>query len=282
VADENYTIVYQETVSDSDGTTVADSQPTPAIGGSGSSASTSSTTNNSIEKVSNEALLLARGAANGSPATDQARIAVHWSAGAHASSVKLSYKRTSRAEGRLVGSGGQPIADAIVQVVGVPASPGLHPYIEGTVKTAGDGTFIFDTLGRRSSRTLEFEYKSHANDLSLAAEASLTVGVPVPIALRVSPRSVGRGSRIRMSGSVPGPIPAGGKQIVLQALAVGVRRAKWQTFNVVRSSTSGKFKASYRFRFAGPARYRIRAVSRFEQDYPYLANNSSAILVREH
>jgi len=254
---------------------------TGAGGGTSTTNNSSTTTNSSSESLSNEALLVARGAANGSPASDQATIAVHWLASASASSVKVAYTRAARAEGRLIGSGGQPIAGAVVQVMGVPSSPGLAAYSEGSVTTAADGTFMFDTRGKRSSRTLEFEYKSHVNDLSLAAEASLNVNVPVPISLKVTPRSVGRGSRIRMTGTVPAPIPAGGKQIVLQALALGVRGAKWQTFNVVRTSQSGRFKASYRFRFAGPARYRIRAVSRYEQDYPYLANNSPTMLVRE-
>jgi hypothetical protein len=169
----------------------------------------------------------------------------------------------------------------VVQVMATPSSPGYAAFAEGTVTTAGDGSFVFDTQSRRPSRTLTFEYKSHVNDVSLAAEAQLAVGVPVPIALRVSPRTVSRGSTIRMSGSVPGPLPAGGKQIVFQALAVGVRGARWQTFNVVRTSRKGSFRASYRFRFAGPARYRIRATSRFEQDYPYLANSSNATLIRE-
>ena len=149
------------------------------------------------------------------------------------------------------------------------------------MKTAGDGTFVFDTNVKRSSRTLTFEYKSHANDMSLAAQAQLNIGVPVPITLKISPRTVRKGSTIRMTGSVPGPIPSLGKQIVFQALALGVRGAKWQTFNVVRTSKKGSFKASYRFRFSGPARYRIRAVSRFEQDYPYQANTSTPTLVRE-
>jgi hypothetical protein len=314
-ADKSYTIEYQSSVEDTDKHQArATSAPTVAVaaapasggcatepgcasggsggnggngangagGGTSTTTTNNSTTNNSsAESLSNEALLVARGAANGSPASDQASIAVHWVASASASSVKVSYTRNARAEGRLVGSGGQPIAGAVLQVVGVPSSPGLASYAEGSVTTAADGTFVFDTRDRRSSRTLEFEYKSHVNDLSLAAEASLSVEVPVPISLKVTPRTVRRGSRIAMTGSVPAPIPADGKQIVLQALAVGVRGAKWQTFNVVRTSKSGRFKASYRFRFAGPARYRIRAVSRFEQDYPYLANNSPTTLVKE-
>ncbi|MGH2832510.1 MAG: hypothetical protein ACRDK2_07010, partial [Solirubrobacteraceae bacterium] len=294
--DAHYTIVYQNTVSDNDGQTVSYSQPTLEIsggssGGSSSSSSTTSTsstntstTNNSFtssEKLSNEALAIARGAANGSPASDVASMSVHWAVGASASSVKVVYTRRSRAVGRLVSSGGLPVSGAVIQVVAVPSSPGAASYLEGTVTTAGDGSFVFDTNAKRSSRVLTFEYKSHVNDVSLAAQAQLTVGVPVPISLRVSPRSVHKGSTIRMSGSVPGPIPAGGKQIVLQALALGVRGAKWQTFNVVRTSHTGKFKANYRFRFAGPAHYRIRAVSRFEQDYPYLANTSPTTLIKE-
>lgn len=289
--DENYTIVYQNTVSDNDGSTVSDSQPTPQIAGPGGSSSTSnstsSTTNSTVnssssEALSNEALAIARGAANGSPASDEARLSVHWATSATASSVKASYARRSRAAGRLVASNGQPIANATLQVLATPASPGYAPYLEGTIKTAGDGSFVFDTNSKKPSRTLTFEYKSHVNDVSLAAQGQLRLSVPAPISLKVKPTSVRRGSTIRMAGSIPAPVPAGGKQIVLQALALGVRGAKWQTFNVVHTSAKGKFKASYRFRFSGPARYRIRAVSRYEQDYPYLANNSPSTLIKEN
>ncbi len=287
--DVRHTLVYQNTVSDSDGETTSDSQPTIEIAGSGPPTSTSSTTNNSSttnsssssEALSNEALAIARGAANGSPASDQASLSVHWVASASASRVKVGYARRSRAQGRLLASDGQPIAGAVIQVTGTPSSPGLATYLEGTVKTSSDGSFVFDTRAKRSSRTLTFQYKSHVNDISLAAEAQLTVDVPVPITLRVVPRRVSDGSTIRMTGSVPAPIPAGGKQVVLQALALGVKGAKWRTFNVVHTNSRGKFEATYRFRFAGPARYRIRASSRYEQDYPYLANSSTPTLINE-
>lgn len=318
-ADKGYTIEYENSVEDAHKhKKTATSAPTVAVaeapgsggscagqegcqqggtggnggnGGSGGSGSgtTSTTTNNSSttnnasgESLSAEALAIARGAANGSPVSDQANLSVHWAAGASASSVKVSFVRRSRAVGRLVASDGQPISGAVLQVMADPSSPGLASFLEGTVKTAGDGTFTFDTNAKRPSRTLIFEYKSHANDVSLAAQAQLTVGVPVPISLKISPRSVSKGSTIHMTGSVPSPVPAGGKQIVFQALALGVRGAKWQTFNVVRTTKAGKFKASYRFRFSGPARYRIRAVSRFEQDYPYLANTSASALIKEN
>jgi hypothetical protein len=290
--DARHTIVYQNTVSDSDGETAADSQSTIELGGGdgggGSSSTTTTTTNSSTtnnssvsESLSNEALAIARGAANGSPASDQASLSVHWAANAHAASLNVAYTHRTRAEGRLIASNGQPVAGALVQVIATPSSPGVASYQEGSVKTAGDGTFVFDTNVKRSSRTLTFEYKSHTNDVSLAAQAQLVISVPVPISLKVSPRKARRGSVIRMSGSVPGPIPAGGKQIVFQALALGVRGAKWQTFNVVHTTKTGKFRASYRFRFSGPARYRIRAVSRYEQDYPFQASTSTSTLIKE-
>jgi hypothetical protein len=288
--DAHHTIVYENAASDNDGQTAAYSGPTTEItGAEGSSTSTQtltttvlSSSSSTNESLSNEALAIARGAANGSPASDQARLDVHWISSASASSVRTTYTRRSRAQGRLVASDGQPIAGALLTVVATPASPGYQSFVEGTVRTVGDGTFVFDTQARRPSRTLTFEYKSHVNDLSLAAQAQLSVGVPAPISLRVRPRTVRRGSVIRMSGSVPTPIPTAGKQIVLQALAVGVRGAGWQTFNVVRTNRKGQFRGKYRFRFPGPARYRIRALTRYEQDYPYLASTSKSTLVYEH
>jgi hypothetical protein len=312
-ADKGYTIEYGNTVEDSHKHKASSaSAPTVAVaetpgsgggcangscpggnggnggngsnGGPGSNSNTTtstSTTNNLNESISNEALSIARGAANGTPATDQATMSVHWSASASASSVKISYASKTRAQGRLVASSGQPIADATIQVIGTPSSPGFPTYLEGTIKTAGDGTFVFDTQNRRPSRTLTFEYKSHVNDTSLAAQAQLSVGIPVPITLKITPRTISRGRTINMSGSVPGPIPAGGKQIVLQALALGFHSVKWQTFNVVRTNRKGQFKALYRFRFAGPAHYRVRAVSRYEQDYPFLGAFSAGVLVKE-
>ena len=94
---------------------------------------TNNTTNNSSsnESLSNEALAIARGAANGSPASDQASLSVHWAAGAHTSSVKWLYTHRTRAEGRLVASDGQPIAGASVQVIATPSSPGTAPIRKG-------------------------------------------------------------------------------------------------------------------------------------------------------
>jgi hypothetical protein len=76
-----------------------------------------------------------------------------------------------------------------------------------------------------------------------------------------------------------GPVPGGGKVVVLQARAPG---GNWIDFEVVRAGGSGRFAARYRFRFPGPAHYEFRAVSEREAAYPYLAGTSRPVDVFEH
>ena len=108
---------------------------------------------------------------------------------------------------------------------------------------------------------------------------SLTLTVRAAVRLSISPRSASVGTRIRFSGRVHGaPVPSVGKLLVLEARSGG---GAWIKFNVVRSDRAGRFRASYRFRFPGPARYQFRAVSEAEGDYPYAAGSSNVVVVHE-
>ena len=73
-------------------------------------------------------------------------------------------------------------------------------------------------------------------------------------------------------------MPSAGKQLVLEARSPGSR---WIQFKVVRTNRRGRFHASYRFRFPGPADYRFRAVSEPESDYPFAAGSSNVVAVHE-
>jgi len=85
--------------------------------------------------------------------------------------------------------------------------------------------------------------------------------------------------RERFSGRLrSGPVPPGGKQLVLEARAPG---GAWLQFKVVRTNARGRFHAGYRFRFPGPARYQFRALSEPESDYPFAAGTSNVVGVRE-
>ena len=73
-------------------------------------------------------------------------------------------------------------------------------------------------------------------------------------------------------------MPPVGKQLVLEARSPG---GPWIEFQVIRTNARGRFRASYRFKFPGPADYQFRAVSEPESDYPYATGASNVVAVHE-
>jgi hypothetical protein len=142
-----------------------------------------------------------------------------------------------------------------------------------------DGSFSVTIPANASSRTVTLAYREHLGDLEPVAVQTLNLTVRAGIRLSISPRVARAGTRIHFTGRLlGGPVPAGGKPIVLEARA---GRGGWIKFNVVRSSRSGALRASYRFRFPGPVHYQFRAVSEAEADYPYAPGSSNVVRVLE-
>ena len=105
--------------------------------------------------------------------------------------------------------------------------------------------------GRLLAR-LTFRYRSHANDTIATASASVRLRVRAGVRLRIHPRHAKTGQAIRFDGRLlGGPLPRGGKQVVLMARA---SRGAWVRFNVVRTDLHGRFRSVYRFRQPGAAR----------------------------
>ena len=75
-----------------------------------------------------------------------------------------------------------------------------------------------------------------------------------------------------------GPIPEGGKQLVLEATSGG----EWVQFNTIRTDAKGRYHSSYRFKFPGPVTYHFRVLSRYEADFPFLDGTSNTVTVHEH
>ena len=114
---------------------------------------------------------------------------------------------------------------------------------------------------------------------SPVATRKLMLRVRAGVVLHVTPRVASVGRSIRFSGRLrAGPVPPGGKQLVLEARAPG---GTWLEFRVVRTNARGRFHAGYRFRFPGPARYQFRALSEPESDYPFAAGTSNVVGVFE-
>ena len=218
------------------------------------------------------------GAPNGSNASGQASLSVAWK-GARGPSLAVPYGRSETVQGRLLAPGGVPIVGARIDVLATSTYAGARAAAASTPLTGADGRFALRVAPGASSRTLLFAYRSRIGDPQPATTRTLTLAVGAAVSLTIAPRTAGVGMRIYFSGRLlGGPVPAVGKLLVLEARSGGTG---WIKFNVVRSDRSGRYRASYRFRFPGPARYRFRAVSEREGDYPYATGASNAVVVHE-
>ena len=218
------------------------------------------------------------GSPNGTPASMQASLTVAW-VGTRGPHLTVLYRRAVTVAGRLVGPGGAAIAGAQIGVEALPTYAGAAVAAMPTVHTRSDGRFTLRLAGGLSSRTLRFSYEAHIGDPTAAATAALTLTVRTAVSLAVAPRTTRVGRTIHFQGLLQGsPIPRGGKQLVLEARSPG---GSWLEFDVVRTNAVGRYRASYRFKFPGPAVYQFRVVSEAESDYPFAPAASNTVVVRE-
>jgi hypothetical protein len=217
------------------------------------------------------------GPANGANASTRATLTAAWQ-GHRRATLTTGYGRGARIAGRLTAPGGVAISGALVEARLSRATDGKQLAPIGA-RTASDGRFTLLVPRSASSCRVRITYRAHAGDSAPAATRALVLRVRAGIALRITPRTSGVGGIIYFRGRLRGgPIPAEGKQLVLEARSPG---GSWIEFKVVRTDSRGRYRASYRFRFAGPALYDFRAVSEPESDYPYAAGSSRVLLVRE-
>lgn len=220
----------------------------------------------------------APGPANGTNASTQATLTARWQGSAKAS-LTTGYARAHTLTGRLTAPGGAPISSASVEVRASPAYAGASAVAMPSARTDADGRFTVRIPAGTSSRTLRLAYRAHLGDALPVATRTLRLSVRAGIALRVAPRTASVGSTIRFRGRLRGgPIPHGGKQLVLEARSPG---SAWIEFKVVHTDAHGRYSASYRFKFPGPAAYRFRVRSEAESDFPFAAGSSNVVGVHE-
>jgi len=216
---------------------------------------------------------------NAPTAIIRARLSAAWRRD-RKSALTVKYGASPRIVGRLLGPNGEPIPNAAVEAVGTAAAPGARSAAFSRPRTNAAGYFNIAVPRGASSRRITLVYSSFAGSVQTLATASLSLRVHAGVWFAVSPRVSGVGQTITFAGRLlGGPVPGGGKVVVLQARAPG---GNWIDFEVVRAGGSGRFAARYRFRFPGPAHYEFRAVSEREAAYPYLAGTSRPVDVFEH
>jgi hypothetical protein len=220
----------------------------------------------------------ANGPANGTNASATPTLVVRWR-GRRSPALTSGYGRVLSIAGRLTAPGGVPISAAQIELHATPASVGAKTVALASPRTGLDGSFAVRLPHGLSSCTLRFAYRTHLGDALPAATRTLTLKVHAGITLSVAPRTSSVGKRIFFRGRLLGrPVPADGKQLVLEARAP---RGSWIEFEVVRTDGRGRYHAGYRFRFPGPARYQFRVLSEPESDYPFAAGSSRVVDVRE-
>jgi hypothetical protein len=220
----------------------------------------------------------APGPPNGVNASAQASLAVRWQ-GTRKAQLVSGYGSSHVVSGRLTAPGGAPITGAAVELSATPSYAGARSTAMPSARTDATGRFSVRLSGGASSRTLRFAYRARVGESRPAASRTLRLSVHASIALNVSPHLASVGSTIAFRGRLRGgSVPATGKQLVLEARSPG---SPWIEFKVVRTDARGRFHASYRFKFAGPADYSFRARSEPEADYPFAAGASNVVGVHE-
>ena len=221
-----------------------------------------------------------RGAANGDGASDLARLTAHWGRRGSRTLLVSRFGRAHVVRGRLRTANGAPIANAAIDMVSKTTAVDARELAKRAgPRTGADGGWRVPLPRGVSSRDVTFRYRSHVNDTIAAATASVRLRVRAGLHLAIHPRRARQGQAIHFAGRLlGGPLPRGGKQVVLMARA---SRGAWVRFNVVRTDGGGRFRTVYRFRQAGAALYRFRALSLSEAAYPYLAGGSNVVEVRK-
>jgi hypothetical protein len=218
------------------------------------------------------------GAPNGIGASAQATLNAGW-VGSKKARLASPYGRVHTIAGRLTAPGGAPIAGAAIDCLATPAYQGARPLAMACPRTGADGRFAVRVPRGASSRAIRVAYRAHLGDALPAATRTLGLAVRAGVRLRVRPHTTSVGRAIHFAGALlGGPLPHGGKQVVLEARSPG---GGWIEFDVVRTDRHGRYRSSYTFRFPGPVDYRFRARSEGEADYPYATGSSNVVRVHE-
>jgi hypothetical protein len=261
----------------SNGSGPAGSGPSGAgSGGSGAGSAGGSTAGG----TGSSAAAASPGPANGTNASDQATLTAVWR-GHVGARLSGAYGAARTVEGRLTAPGGAPIAGAQVEVSELPAYAGAKARVLPTPRTGAAGRWSLALPRGISSAELRFAYRSNLGAAAPVATRTLTLNVRAGLTLGIAPRVARAEGEIRFAGRLlGGPVPAGGKQVVLEARSPGGR---WIEFHVIRgrAGDGGRFGFTYRFRLPGPATYQFRALSEAEADYPFAAGSSNVVGVDE-
>ena len=182
--------------------------------------------------------------------------------------------------GRLLDADGAGLGHRTLRVASRSSRGALRRLPAHLVRTGPHGLFRLDLPAGTSRRVaVSFAGDEH---LAPASRGPLTLRVRSGVDLHAAPRSLHTGEAIRFSGRVHAPgaaIPRRGKLIAIQYREEATGR--WRPVLVIRTDHSGRFQATYRFRYVtGAAAIHLRAQALPEERWPYAPGSSPPLLVR--
>jgi hypothetical protein len=176
-------------------------------------------------------------------------------------------------------AGGNPIPNAQLEVCELPAYKGAPTTLIAALRTGPNGHWSLALPRDLPSTMLRIGYRKTPLEPQPAVLQRLTLSIPAALRLHITPRTARSSGTIHFSGRLHGgPIPPGGKQLVLEARSPG---GHWIEFHVIRTRPGGRFAYLYRFRLPGPAHYQFRVLSEAEADFPFAAGASNVVAVFE-
>jgi hypothetical protein len=222
---------------------------------------------------------------SGDPARADVRVTVSDVAGntaagvppriAVADRVRTRNGRAVTLRGRVTTPAGQALANVPLQATATVRRRGATAQPAGGATTDARGRFAL-RLPAGASRTVRVIVP--ATGATLRAVRGVSVRVPASSTIHASRRVVSAGGRVTFSGTIRRagqPLPTRGLVVVLQGRSAGA----WRTFADTRTTRSGRWRASYRFRGV-PGRYPVRLRIRRANGFPFELGYSPAATVR--
>jgi hypothetical protein len=194
--------------------------------------------------------------------------------------LTVPFRTVAMLGGRLVDAEGTGLGRRSLRVVSRPSRGALRRVRVDSVKTGEHGGFSL-RLGPGTSRRISIAFAGDER-FDPAARGPLTLRVRGGIELHARPHSLETGEALRFRGRVRSfgaPLPRRGKLVAIQYFERATRR--WRPVLVTRSDHSGRFRASYRFRYIqGSASISLRAIALAEDRWPYAPGPSRPVIVR--
>lgn len=182
--------------------------------------------------------------------------------------IVANYGRRVRINGRLFANTGEPLAGARVEST-FDSNSATRARIARVVHTDSDGRFSF-TVRALANRTWSL------NNPDTGAALSGKLIVRSRISLRASRRRISPRGRMHLVGRIPSERARHGASVAIKVKS----GRRWRTVAVVRTTRTGAFNFSYRFRRISHASLRFRAVALKSSDLTVSARPSRSLTVR--